>query len=784
MMKKVLLPAAANAAALCALTLLTGCGGGGGSDAPAGPPANRAPSLTASTLVTDEDVAGSAQLSGTDPDGDPLSFSLATNAQHGTATVTAAGRLDYVPLPNYSGADSIGISVRDDAGGQATGTVTVTVNAVDDAPQLATTQLVVDEDVVLDGELTGTDVEGSTFTFEYLTPVQHGSLTLAPSGSFSYTPAPDYAGSDQFVVRLAEAGGVSSQQTVSVQVRAVNDAPSAADDMLRVGAAGGAPIVLQVLANDVDMENDVLMPQVVTQPRGGTVVVDATTREMRFEPENGYVGPIDFTYRVSDGAAESNTANVNAYIGEAETVAFLSDYTTPGTLEVHLFDGLEVRRVNDDLPAGRTLTSFSVSDDGRTLAYVLDDEDAERVYVKPLDGSAPAQLRFTSAVKTVPAERRVSASLNRDGSFLLVRDGWAGPLKPYFVVDAVTGTARRVASSMPGVVDTRIVMFHPYEPQLLLLQGQTSGSGPADLANRATSAFIADSADPRTITQIGHTYPPGECGSGEGLYVGDDARYIYHAEYLCARGVINIIAYDREQGTETYVVREAAAPDRGLNGVLAPLPAVGRLCFAFYLPDTTASDGPARFYAMDTADPSSAMPVSPVHERTAQCTMAADDRTMVYRLSTAGIGTQLAYSIDSVTPGTPALLAPAAEIASEQGAWQVAFGAPRVAIVYFDSDGVSGFAPDQLGRYYTMSVNGAADHFLFSDTYVPASVGNAFTASSEDGAFILYARPRGGVSALEIMSTRVLNLSIPLSRASETRGVQSMRWLRTGTRQN
>ncbi|HUQ09035.1 MAG TPA: cadherin-like domain-containing protein [Steroidobacteraceae bacterium] len=777
----------ACAAACSLLVLLTGCGGGGGGGGtapPPAPPANRAPTLPASTVTTDEDTQATAQLAATDPDGNPLTFSLSTNAQHGTATVTAAGALTYLPSPNYSGADSIGVTVSDNVGGQATATVSVTVNPVNDLPALSTTQVAVDEDGVLNGQLAGSDMEGTAFTYVYIPAVQHGTLTLSASGSFTYTPAPNYSGADQMVVRLVESGGAFSQHTVNIAVSAVNDVPVASSDSLIVPAANGQPVALAVLANDSDVDGDVLTPEVMAQPRGGAVVVDTTTREMRFVPANGYVGPIDFTYRVSDGHARSGAAAVHAYVGEPESVVFLSDYTTPGVLELHLFDGLEVRRVSDDLPAGRTISTFGVSGDGQTLAYVLDGSGDERVYVKPLDGSAPAALRFTSTAKSVPAERRVSVLVNDDGSYLLVRDGWVGTLKQYYSVNAATGFSRRVAEAMPAVVDVRFAFFHPYVPRMILLQGQTSGSGPNDFVNRASSAFTADPADPRTLTQIGRTYAAGQCGSGEGIYVGNDTRYIYHGEFLCAANVINLIAYDRQNQSETYVVRQAAAPDRGVNGVAGPTLANERLCFAFYLPSTTSSSGPTRYYAMDTANPASALAVTAAFDNTTQCTMAADDRFMIFRRTPVGSVSQFAYTVDSVTPGAPILLAPAAEAASEQHAWQVAFGAPRVAIVYFDNDGVAGLAAGQVGRYYTMSANGAPDHFLFSDTFVQPSLGSSITGSSEDGAFILYARPRGAIAALELMSTHGLNLSIPLSRNSETLGVQAMRWIHRSARIN
>src|SRR5262245_32266442 len=122
----------AHAAVFSGLVLVSACGGGGGGGtsppAPA-PPANRAPSLTTSTISATEDTTSSIQLVASDPDNNPLSFTLAGNPQHGTATLSAGGMLSFVPASNYSGADSLSVTVNDGAGGQATGTINITVAA-------------------------------------------------------------------------------------------------------------------------------------------------------------------------------------------------------------------------------------------------------------------------------------------------------------------------------------------------------------------------------------------------------------------------------------------------------------------------------------------------------------------------------------------------------------------------------------------------------------------------------------------------------------------------------
>jgi hypothetical protein len=130
-----------------------------------------------------------------------------------------------------------------------------------------------------------------------------------------------------------------------------------------------------------------------------------------------------------------------------------------------------------------------------------------------------------------------------------------------------------------------------------------------------------------------------------------------------------------------------------------------------------------------------------------------------------------------VTPGAHRGLEPPGEAGHEQANWQSAPNAMRIAIAYFNYDGVQGITSSEVGRYYSMPADGTGDAFLFSDNYQLGGQFNFF-ASNADGSFILNSRRPGGIPKLEIMSTHALNLSLSLSAPGETLGVQNARWLR------
>ncbi|MEO0604377.1 MAG: Ig-like domain-containing protein, partial [Myxococcota bacterium] len=80
------------------------------------------------TVANDSQITTTIQA--TDPDGDPLFFSLGTLPANGTVSLaTATGVLTYTPNPGFVGTDSFVVQVTD-----GLTTVSVTVNIVITAP--------------------------------------------------------------------------------------------------------------------------------------------------------------------------------------------------------------------------------------------------------------------------------------------------------------------------------------------------------------------------------------------------------------------------------------------------------------------------------------------------------------------------------------------------------------------------------------------------------------------------------------------------------------------------
>jgi hypothetical protein len=161
----------------------------------------------------------------------PASHGLATIDDNGTVGDTTDDFVVYSPDPDYNGSDSFTYTVTS-GGVTETATVNVTVAAVAD---IADDNVTVNEDsgsTTLD--LLGNDsFEDSGAVITGVTAASHGTVVLNDNGTVgfplddfvTYTPDPDYNGTDSFTYTVTS-DGTTETATVNVTVNSVNDAPT------------------------------------------------------------------------------------------------------------------------------------------------------------------------------------------------------------------------------------------------------------------------------------------------------------------------------------------------------------------------------------------------------------------------------------------------------------------------------------------------------------------------------------------------------------------------------
>jgi VCBS repeat-containing protein len=244
---------------------------------------------------------------------------------HGTATVNANGTVRYMPAQNYNGPDSFIYRLNDGTLNSNNATVDITVNPVNDAPAAVNnsyatnqnTQLVVGAPGVLGND---TDVDGPSLTVNGVTqsPTK-GSLNLASDGSFTYTPNTNVTGTDTFKYRATDGSLLSNEVTVTIRI---NANPNAVND-------GFTSIANVSNQSHTVLTNDTIAPDVGetltitgagfgassgTTQNGGTVVIAADGKSVRYTPAASFTGTDSYSYTISDGNGGSDTATVTVNV--------------------------------------------------------------------------------------------------------------------------------------------------------------------------------------------------------------------------------------------------------------------------------------------------------------------------------------------------------------------------------------------------------------------------------------------------------------------------------------
>ncbi len=191
---------------------------------------NDAPVISSSaSIVTNEDTAIQGQVTATDADGDTVSWSMAMGPSKGTITFDpTTGAYAYRPNANFNGADVFKVVATDANGAQTLQTVSVTVNAVNDAPVTAATSATsTQEDKSVSGVVLASDIDGDVLAWSVATNPTRGTVSLNTStGAYSYTPTANFSGVDSFIVAIKDPAGAVVQQRVDVIVSAMADKPT------------------------------------------------------------------------------------------------------------------------------------------------------------------------------------------------------------------------------------------------------------------------------------------------------------------------------------------------------------------------------------------------------------------------------------------------------------------------------------------------------------------------------------------------------------------------------
>ena len=360
------------------------------------------------TAQGDEDTAilGSVADNDTTTSGGTLSYAVNTDLfvaenEDGSFTLSQGvltldpefsqnGQYSFQPNENYNGTDSFSYTVTDsESGERAVQTVTITVDAVNDAPVItsaAQTGAVVEETTLTaSGAVTSSDVD-TTATASYTTTdtATYGTFTLNADGTWDYA-LDNTNGSVQalnagepltetFTVTVTDDNGALATQDVVVTITGADDVATIDGSTVATGSVTEDDATTangDIDATDIDT-NDAPLVYTLNTTEGtyGDIEINKDTGAWTYTIDNTEAA----TQALNNGQTETDSFTVTVTNADNETITQTISVSVLGTDDVATIDGTT------------TVATGSVTEDDATTANGdidatdIDTNDAPLVY--------------------------------------------------------------------------------------------------------------------------------------------------------------------------------------------------------------------------------------------------------------------------------------------------------------------------------------------------------------------------------------------------------------------
>jgi VCBS repeat-containing protein len=359
---------------------------------------NDAPVIDSTPVtVATEDEAYSYTVAATDVDGDILAYSLVESPQ-GMSINPTTGVITWTPA-NGVVEESVTVEVTDTQL-TATQTFTITVTAVNDAPEITSTALTgALEDTLYTYDVNATDIDGDSLSYS-LTVSPDGMVIAESTGVITWTPANGVT-SEPVVVAVTD-GQLTVTQSFTITVGASNDAPEITDVAPTLTTLEDTLGSVTLNANDID--GDQLTWSVSVPASNGTAVISGNgdSQTATYTPNADFNGSDSFTVQVSDGTA-TDTVVVNVTVDAVNDAPVVtSTAITTATEDTAYAYTVKATDVDDDtLSYSLSVAPEGMNIDSNTGAITWTPENGvtnEPVTVEVSDASETAVQSFTITV--------------------------------------------------------------------------------------------------------------------------------------------------------------------------------------------------------------------------------------------------------------------------------------------------------------------------------------------------------------------------------------------------
>jgi len=257
---------------------------------------------------------------------DVHTVTICTPPVHGSATAVVNNAdnalcITVDPNPNFSGTDSVCVTICDQTALCYTLIVPIEVTPENDPPLAINDINVTQINSPVDGNVltNDSDEEGDVLTVNTIPAnVTNGTVVIDNLGNYTFTPDPDFVGNGTFQYEVCDNGFPVRCATADVVIVVTdNTNPPNVDNNTVIGVPDhfvmeeGNTLTASVISNDTDPDGDNLTINTtpVTNPDNGVVIINSDGT-INYTPTPGYFGTDAFIYEVCDDGVPQSCVDV------------------------------------------------------------------------------------------------------------------------------------------------------------------------------------------------------------------------------------------------------------------------------------------------------------------------------------------------------------------------------------------------------------------------------------------------------------------------------------------
>ena len=295
-----------------------------------------APTANSQTVNVVEQVENKLVLTGSDKEGDPLTYIITVLPENGILKNDGEiinsnklpktidnSKLFYTSLSDNALSDTLSFKVNDGISDSSPAVVTIIISPINDKPTALPKTKNVSEQVSDNIILEGTDPDGDDLTYIITKEPLNGTYTLN-ANTVVYVSNSDTATVDSFKYKVNDGKLDSDIVDVQISIEPVNDVPTVKSQNLSTIE----DIELKFVLEGEDVDGDKLTYSIEASPIKG----EATLKDslVTYIPNAGYYGTDSIIFKANDGTALSSSGFIKITItsNDFDEDGILNDFDT------------------------------------------------------------------------------------------------------------------------------------------------------------------------------------------------------------------------------------------------------------------------------------------------------------------------------------------------------------------------------------------------------------------------------------------------------------------------